>query len=61
MAKKHVSDLKPLEEILTVWDVLTPDERQFIRNNYTVHFFKKNEIIHSEGELPTHMMILASG
>jgi CRP-like cAMP-binding protein len=61
MAKKQVLDLKPLEEILTVWDVLTPDERQFVRNNYTVHYFKKNEMIHSEGETPTHMMILASG
>lgn len=61
MAKKHVSDLKPLEEILTVWDVLTPDERQFVRSNYTVHHFKKNELIHCEGEQPTHMMILAAG
>jgi CRP-like cAMP-binding protein len=61
MAKKNVSELKPLEEILSVWDVLTPDERQFVRNNYTVHFFKKNEIIHCEGDKPTHMMILASG
>ena len=61
MAKKHVSDLKPLEEILTVWDVLTPDERQFVINNYSVHHFKKNEMIHCEGDIPTHMMILASG
>ncbi len=61
MAKKNVSELKPIEEILSVWDVLTPDERQFVRNNYTVHFFKKNEIIHCEGDKPTHMMILASG
>lgn len=61
MAKKHVSEIKPLEEILSVWDVLTPDERQFVRNNYTVHYFKKNEMIHCEGEAPTHMMILADG
>jgi len=61
MAKKHVSELKPLEEILSVWDVLTPDERQFVRNNYTIHYYKKNEMIHCEGEAPTHMMILAEG
>ena len=61
MAKKHVTILKPLEEILSVWDVLTPDERQFVRNNYSVHYFKKNEMIHTEGEIPTHMMILATG
>lgn len=61
MAKKHAPDLKPIEEILSVWDVLTPDERQFVRNNYTIHNFKKNEMIHFEGDRPTHMMILASG
>jgi len=61
MSKKHVSDLKPIEEILTVWDVLTPDERQFVRNNYSTHYFKKNEMIHCEGEIPTHWMILAQG
>lgn len=61
MAKKNVSDLKPIEEIMTVWDVLTPDERQFVKNNHTVHFFKKNQVIHCEGDIPTHMMVLASG
>jgi len=61
MAKKHVSELKPIEEVLSVWDVLTPDERQFVNNNFTVHYFKKNEMIHCEGDRPTHMMILASG
>lgn len=61
MAKKDVAELKPIEEILSVWDVLTPDERQFVRNNYSVHYFKKNEMIHVEGETPTHMMVLESG
>lgn len=61
MAKKTVTEPKPIEEILSVWDVLTPDERQFVRNNYTSHQFKKNEMIHCEGDKPTHMMILASG
>jgi CRP-like cAMP-binding protein len=61
MPKKTAIELKPLEKILSLWDVLTPDERQFVNNNYTVHHFKKNEVIHHEGDVPTHMMILASG
>ena len=61
MAKKNVSELKSFEELSPVWDVLTPDERQFIRNNYSVHHYKKNELIHCEGETPTHMMMLATG
>ena len=61
MAKKIAAELKPIEEVLTVWDVLTPDERQFVKNQYTVHYFKKNEMIHCEGDVPTHMMVLAAG
>ncbi|MDO9152636.1 MAG: Crp/Fnr family transcriptional regulator [Paludibacter sp.] len=61
MAKKNVSDLKPIEKIMTVWDILTPDERQFVKNNHSVHFYRKNEVIHCEGDAPTHMMVLASG
>lgn len=61
MSKKNVFELKPFEEIFSFWDVLTPDERQFINNIITIHRFKKNEIIQCEGEIPTHMMILASG
>lgn len=55
------SSLRSIDEIMTVWDVLTPDERQFLRTNYTVHHFRKNEMIQIEGEIPTHMMILESG
>lgn len=61
MAKKIISAPRSIDEVMTVWDVLTPDERQFVRNNHTVHHFKKNEMIHCEGETPTHMMILESG
>ena len=61
MAKKTISTPRPIEKVMTVWDVLTPDERQFLRNNHTVHRFKKNELIHCEGDIPTHMMILESG
>ncbi len=61
MAKKVVPVIKPIDEILTVWDVLTPDERQFVRSNFTVHHFRKNEIIHCEGDTPTHMMLLVTG
>ncbi len=61
MAKKNNIYEPPIEEIMAYWDVLTPDERQYIKSNYSVHYFKKNEIIHCEGDTPTHMMVLATG
>jgi len=61
MARKSTIELKPLEDILSFWDVLTPDERQYLRNNHSVQSFKKGEIITCEGDVPTHMMTLESG
>lgn len=61
MARRGTIELKPLEEILNYWDVLTPDERQYLNYNFTFQNFKKGEIIHCEGESPTHMMVLATG
>ncbi|NLI72304.1 MAG: Crp/Fnr family transcriptional regulator [Bacteroidales bacterium] len=54
-------DLIPVEDVLTFWDILTPDERNFIKNTLSVQHFKKNEVIQREGDKPTHLMILASG
>ncbi len=61
MTKRQNTALKPIEEVLTFWDVLTPDERHFIQNAHAVQHFKKNEVIQSEGDKPTHLMVLASG
>ncbi len=61
MARKSTIEMKPLEEVLNFWDVLTPDERQYLRNNHTTQTFKKGEIITCEGDVPTHIMTLESG
>ena len=33
MNKKQASELKSIEEVSTFWDVLTPDERQFVKSS----------------------------
>ena len=60
--KKFAREMVPnVEDISTFWDVLTHDERQYVKNNFKLHFFQKNQIIHNEGDQPTHMMLLATG
>lgn len=61
MQKEEDIVLKPVDEVLTFWDILTPDERNFIKNTHSVLYFKKNEVIQHEGDKPTDLMILASG
>lgn len=61
MSKKKQKEQVLLDEVLAFWDVLTVDERNYIRNSHTIHQYKKNETIQQEGDKPTQLMILASG
>ena len=45
----------------SVFTVLTPKEKEFLKQNYTCAFYKKGEIIFKEGDKPVGLMILAEG
>lgn len=60
--KKQVStDRKELEKLEDLWGALTPDEQDYLSAHFVVHQYKKNEIIHYEGDTPTHIMGLVDG
>lgn len=62
MAKTyHVTDYPPLWELNPVWNELSFEEKEYLTRNVEVCHFKKNEIIHHEGDTPTHMMMLVEG
>jgi CRP/FNR family transcriptional regulator, polysaccharide utilization system transcription regulator len=62
MVKRQlISDTQDLECMKDIWDVLSSDEKDFLKANFQVQNFKKNEIIHYEGDKPTHMMSLIRG
>jgi CRP-like cAMP-binding protein len=62
MVKKQVlTDTKDLESLVEIWQTLTPEEQEYLKANFSVQHFKKNEIIHYEGDKPTHMMGLIRG
>ena len=44
-----------------VWALLNDDEREYIRENITYKTFRKREIVHSEGDIPSHVMVLMQG
>ena len=44
-----------------MWSLLTKEQQTFLSNNFTLQNYKKNEVIHCEGETPTHLMCLLSG
>lgn len=61
MKKQSVTFNKDLENLEEIWSILTAEEREYLRSNFVVQQFKKNEIIHYEGDKPTHMMCLIRG
>ncbi len=61
MRKQATTSNKEIEELEELWNVLNPEEKEFLRSAYIVQQFKKNEIIHCEGDNPTHMMCLIKG
>ncbi|MEA4840549.1 MAG: Crp/Fnr family transcriptional regulator [Bacteroidales bacterium] len=62
MVKKQIiTETKELENLVEIWQALTPEEQEYLKSNFFVQHFKKNEIIHYEGDKPTHMMCLVKG
>ncbi|HET9569892.1 MAG TPA: Crp/Fnr family transcriptional regulator [Bacteroidales bacterium] len=59
--RQSLSETKDLECLADIWQALTPDEQDFLKSNFQVQTFKKNEIIHYEGDKPTHMMSVIRG
>ena len=56
-----ITEAKELENLVEIWQALTPEEQEYLKSNFFVQHFKKNEIIHYEGDKPTHMMCLVKG
>lgn len=61
MRKQEVSDSKEISKLTEIWDILNQDEREYLEDNFSVMHYKKNEIIHYEGDNPTHMMGITKG
>lgn len=60
--KQHKEEvLEKLWEMNPVWDVLTDEQKEDIAYHSEAIHYQKNDLIHSEGDEPTHIMMLVSG
>lgn len=57
----NLSDIIIEDHISALWNPLTDEQKAFLSQHFVLQSYKKNEIIHCEGEKPTHMMCLISG
>lgn len=61
MVKQPISDLNVPELIADLWAPLSESQRARLASNFTVQVYKKNEMVHKEEEIPTHLYCLLKG
>lgn len=61
MVNRRNFDLKSIEELSDMWKVLTQEQTEYLKSNYEVLRFKKNQVVYSEGETPTHLYCIVKG
>lgn len=59
--QKGLEYFAKLWELNPIWDLLTPEQKSFIDGASEVKKYRKNEMIHHEGDSPTHIMMVISG
>ncbi len=61
MVKSSLSNIDISERLSDLWAPLNEEQREFLKNNFSLQSYKKNEVIYCEGDKPTHLMCLLSG
>ncbi len=49
------------EDMSGIWTLLTSDEKRYVIDNFTIHNFRKNQIIYLENEEPENLWCLLKG
>lgn len=49
------------EELAEIWALLTNEEKRKLIDNFTIHNYKKNQIIYAEKEDPEYLWALIDG
>lgn len=61
MTKKGENENPSIEEVSHVWSVLNEEQLNYLKSNYVVRKYRKNEMVYCEGETPTHVLLVAKG
>jgi CRP-like cAMP-binding protein len=61
MAKMDLSDVVVSDYIADMWNPLSSEQKEFMKNNCSLREYKKNELIYCENEIPRYLMCLLKG
>ncbi len=59
--RKGQEDFGKLWDLNPMWDLLTLEQKEFIDHSSEICKYRKNDIVHREGDIPTHIMVVISG
>lgn len=61
MIKKSTLEHVISEDLSELWNVLTPEEKRIVTDNFKIEHYKKNQIIYHEQEEPEYLWCLLKG
>ena len=61
MPRQVTPDLKEIDEMSPFLEVLTPKQCEYLKKNYELKRYKKNDVVYSEGETPMDLLCLVQG
>lgn len=61
MVRNNLTSANIPDLLSDLWAPLSEEQRTLLSQSITVHTYKKNEHVHTEGETPLYMMCLLSG
>lgn len=61
MIKKSTLEGIISQDMSELWNVLSPEEKRVVVDNFQIHHFKKNQIIYAEREDPEYLWCLLHG
>lgn len=61
MLKKSTLEAIVSHDLAEMWDVLQPEEKRIVTDNFEICEYRKNQIIYSEGETPENLWVLLNG
>lgn len=59
--QKTITKNEAINKISDLWNLLTPEEQSELSESISIEYFKKNQIIYSEGDYPSKLLCLIAG
>lgn len=61
MLKKSTLEAIVSHDLAELWDVLLPEEKRIVSDNFEICDYRKNQVVYAEGEEPEYLWVLLSG